>query len=241
MNDTIFELKNVTIQYATQVILENENLTISQRGVTCLIGKSGQGKSTLLRCLNRLNDSIDDFSISGDILFSGRSIYDPGFDVTHLRKQVGLIMQRPVMFRCSIYDNVVFGLKPLRKISKTSLGNIVEKRLKEVLLFDEVKDRLNAPACTLSIGQQQRLSIARALAVNPSILLMDEPTSALDKASEKGIEDLVQSLKDQVPIIFVTHKMDQVTRLADTVVEIKNKKLIKIQKKKTPFAISIAA
>ena len=222
---SVFEFENVCLGYGDHAILDQASCQLNISGITCLVGASGQGKSTLLRTLNRLNDHVTEFHMSGVIRFQGQSIYDPSLDVTQHRRDVGMIMQRPVVFHGSIFENVIFGLRPLLKRQRGNLPEIAERVLRHVCLWDEVKDRLGQSAHVLSIGQQQRLAIARALAVEPKVLLMDEPTSALDPQAEEGIEELMTILKKDMPIICVTHKQPLVCRISDYTVSISDEQL----------------
>ena len=195
--------------------LANINMGIATRKVTAFIGPSGCGKSTLLRCFNRMNDLIDDVSITGDIDFEGRSIYDERVDVASLRRKIGMVFQRPNPFPKSIYENVAYGLRIQGETSKAVIDERVEWALKSAALWDEVKDRLRDSALGLSGGQQQRLVIARAIAIRPSVLLLDEPASALDPISTLKIEELIHQLKDDYTIAIVTHNMQQAARASD--------------------------
>ena len=188
---------------------------IATRKVTAFIGPSGCGKSTLLRCFNRMNDLIDDVSITGDISFEERSIYDERVDVASLRRKIGMVFQRPNPFPKSIYENVAYGLRIQGETSKAVIDERVEWALKSAALWDEVKDRLRDSALGLSGGQQQRLVIARAIAIRPSVLLLDEPASALDPISTLKIEELIHQLKDDYTIAIVTHNMQQAARVSD--------------------------
>ena len=194
--------------------LKNVNMEIREREITAFIGPSGCGKSTLLKSLNRMNDLIETCKITGKILIDGKDIYD-NCDVTNLRKRVGMVFQKPNPFPMSVYDNIAYGPRTHGIRKKADLDNIVEESLRKAAIWDEVKDRLKKSALAFSGGQQQRICIARALAVQPEILLMDEPTSALDPISTNKIEDLVLELKDQYTIVIVTHNMGQAARISD--------------------------
>lgn len=191
------------------------SLDIPERAVTAIIGASGCGKSTLLRCLNRMNDLIDGVSYDGQILFDGEDILDSRTNVTTLRRQIGMVFQRPNPFPKSIFENVAYGLKLSGLKSRRILEELVEQALRSAALWDEVKDRLNDSALKLSLGQQQRLVIARAIALKPKVLLLDEPASSLDPISTLRIEELIYELKHTFTIIIVTHNMQQAARVSD--------------------------
>ena len=192
-------------------------LDIPHRQITAIIGPSGCGKSTLLRCFNRLIDSNDEVKISGSVLVDGEDVFDPRVDVTRIRKKMGLLSQRPYPLPMSIYDNIAYGPRIHGARGKKVLDAVVERRLRESSLWDEVKDRLHEPASRLSVGQQQRLCLARGLAVEPEIILADEPSSALDPMSSKHIERRFLELKETYTIVIVTHILRQARRLADRV------------------------
>ncbi len=217
---TVFELKEVSLYYGEVSILLNINAKFFEKRITCLVGGSGTGKSTLLRTLNRMNDLISSFRCNGSVIFDGKDIYNHALDVNLLRQKVGMVFQEPCVFPGSIYDNVLFGIRRLVQRRKSAYPMIVEETLKAVFLWKEVKDRLHKPAVELSQGQQQRLTIARALAVEPQVLLLDEPTSSLDDKSSMAIEELLKDLKGKLTIILATHKLKQVERLADDVISI---------------------
>lgn len=195
--------------------LKNINMEIQANEITAFIGPSGCGKSTLLKSLNRMNDLVEGCRISGDILLDDEDIYDNDYDVNLLRKRVGMVFQSPNPFPMSIYDNIAYGPRTHGIKSKAKLDEIVEKSLRGGAIWDEIKDDLKKNALRVSGGQQQRICIARALAVDPEVLLMDEPTSALDPISTAKIEDLVQELKKKYTIVMVTHNMQQATRVSD--------------------------
>lgn len=212
-----FKISNLNLYYGEFQALKNISLSIQEKEITAFIGPSGCGKSTFLKCLNRMNDLVEDCKITGEILLDGEAIYR-GMDVNMLRKRVGMVFQRPNPFPMSIYDNIAYGPRTHGIRSKEKLDGIVEKSLRDAAIWDEVKDRLKKSALGLSGGQQQRLCIARALAVEPEVILMDEPTSALDPISTSKIEDLVIELKKKYTIIMVTHNMQQAVRVSDKTV-----------------------
>lgn len=201
--------------YGSFQALKGINLVIREHQITALIGPSGCGKSTFLRCLNRINDTIPKTRVEGHIYLDGEDIYTPTTDVVELRRRVGMVFQRPNPFPQSIYDNVAFGPRVLGLDREHSLDEIAERSLRDVALWDEVKDNLYASALSLSEGQQQRLCLARVLAVNPEVILMDEPCSALDPIATLRIEELMQQLKPNYTIVIVTHSMQQAARVSD--------------------------
>lgn len=209
-----FEIHNMDLYYNTFHALKNINLELPANEVSAFIGPSGCGKSTLLKSLNRMNDLVEGCKITGDIRLDGEDIYGD-IDVNLLRERVGMVFQKANPFPMSIYDNIAYGPRTHGIHAKAKLDEIVEKSLRDAAIWDEVKDRLNKSALGMSGGQQQRLCIARALAVHPEVLLMDEPTSALDPISTSKVEDLVISLKKEYTIIIVTHNMQQATRVSD--------------------------
>lgn len=209
------QIKDVDLFYGDFQALKKINMNVKANEVTALIGPSGCGKSTLLKSLNRMNDLIEGCRITGDVLLDGESIYGD-MDINLLRKRVGMVFQKPNPFPMSVYDNIAFGPRTHGVHSKVKLDAIVEKSLRDAVIWDELKDRLRKSALALSGGQQQRLCIARALAVQPEILLMDEPTSALDPISTSKIEELAVELKRNYTIIMVTHNMQQAVRIADS-------------------------
>jgi phosphate transport system ATP-binding protein len=208
-------INNLNVYYGERHALKNININIPSRKITAIIGPSGCGKTTLLKCFNRLIDSVDNISVTGQVLVDGDDIFAPNADVTDIRKRMGLLSQRPYPLPMSIYDNVAFGPKLHGTRDKAKLKEIVEHYLKEASLWDEVKDRLHTPASSLSIGQQQRLCLARGLAVEPDIILGDEPTSALDPISSHHIEQKFIELKQEYTIVVVTHILRQARRIAD--------------------------
>ena len=209
-----FEISNLDLFYGDFKALKNINLNITEGDITAFIGPSGCGKSTLLKSLNRMNDLVEDCRITGKVLLDGEDIYG-SMDLNHLRKRVGMVFQKPNPFPMSIYDNVAYGPRTHGIRSKVKLDEIVEKALRDAAIWDEVKDRLKKNALGMSGGQQQRLCIARALAVQPEVLLMDEPTSALDPISTSRIEELAVELKKEYTIIMVAHNMQQAARISD--------------------------
>ena len=212
---SIITAKDLCLWYGATQALKNINIEIPERSITALIGPSGCGKSTFLKTLNRMNDLIPSVRIEGTVTYGGQNIFAPGVDVNDLRKEIGMVFQKPNPFPMSIYDNIAYGPRTHGIKSKVQLDEIVEEALQGAAIWDEVKDRLKKSALGLSGGQQQRLCIARALAVKPKVLLMDEPTSALDPISTSKIEDLTQQLKKEYTIIMVTHNMQQAVRISD--------------------------
>ncbi|MCB0832004.1 MAG: phosphate ABC transporter ATP-binding protein [Bacteroidetes bacterium] len=209
------ETRGVNMYYGSHHALKNIHLDIFEKEVTALIGPSGCGKSTYLRLFNRMNDLIENVRIDGAINIDGKNIYDKDADVVALRKSVGMIFQKSNPFPKSIYDNVAYGLRVNGEKSKSKVDEVVERCLRKAALWDEVKDRLKTSAYGMSGGQQQRLCIARALAVDPDIILMDEPCSALDPIATQKIEDLIEELKHDYTIVIVTHNMQQAARVSD--------------------------
>ncbi len=211
----IIEAKDLCLWYGQTQALKNINISIPERSITALIGPSGCGKSTFLKTLNRMNDLVKGVKITGEVQVEGKNIFEKSVDVSDLRRDVGMVFQKPNPFPTNIYDNVAYGPRTHGVKKKKELDGIVEEALVKAALFDEVKDRLKKSALGLSGGQQQRLCIARALAVKPKILLMDEPTSALDPISTSKIEELVLQLKQSYTIVMVTHNMQQAARVSD--------------------------
>lgn len=205
----------MNLWYGESHALKDINLDIEEKSITALIGPSGCGKSTFIKSLNRMNDLIPNVKIEGNIKYKGHDIYSPDVDVNELRREIGMVFQKPNPFPMSIYDNVAYGPRTHGIRSKAMLDEIVEKSLQNAAIWDEVKDRLKKSALGLSGGQQQRLCIARALAVEPRVLLMDEPTSALDPISTAKVEELAVELKNNYSIIMVTHNMQQAARISD--------------------------
>ena len=215
LENSIIEVRNYNLYYGNSRALKDVNILINEHEITALIGPSGCGKSSFLRCLNRMNDLINGCKNNGKIIIGNVDIYEKNVDVNMLRKEVGIVFQKPNPFPISIYENVAFAPRTFGVKNKSELNKIVIDSLKKASIYDEVKDRLFSSALSLSGGQQQRLCIARALAANPKILLMDEPTSALDPISTAKIEELILALKKEITIVIVTHNMQQATRIAD--------------------------
>jgi phosphate transport system ATP-binding protein len=211
-------IKKLNVWYGTNHALKDVTLNIPLRQITAIIGPSGCGKSTLLKSLNRLLELNEKAKVKGQVLYGDLNIYDPDVDVTEVRTHIGLLAQKPFPLPMSIYDNVAYGPRIHNLVNGSSLDDIVQSRLQSVGLWEEVADRLKAPASGLSVGQQQRLCLARALAVQPDILLCDESTASLDPISARGIEKLLHGLKEQYTLVMVTHDIDQARRLADHVV-----------------------
>ena len=211
----IMTAKNLNLWYDQTQALKNVSITIPEKSITAFIGPSGCGKSTFLKTLNRMNDLIPSVKITGEVCYNGQNIYDSNVDVNELRREIGMVFQKPNPFPMSIYDNIAYGPRTHGIKSKVKLDEIVEQSLRDAAIWDEVKDRLKKNALGMSGGQQQRLCIARALAVKPKILLMDEPTSALDPISTSRIEELAIQLKKSYTIVIVTHNMQQAVRISD--------------------------
>lgn len=212
---SIITVRDMSLWYGEHQALKDINIDIEEKSITALIGPSGCGKSTFLKTLNRMNDLIPGVKITGDVRYKGQNIFDSSVDVNMLRKEIGMVFQKPNPFPMSIYDNVAYGPRTHGIKRKSELDDIVERSLKDAAIWDEVNDRLKKNALGLSGGQQQRLCIARALAVEPQVLLMDEPTSALDPISTSKIEDLAAELKEKYTIVIVTHNMQQAVRISD--------------------------
>ena len=213
--NSILSVQDLCLWYGSHQALTNINIEIPEKSITALIGPSGCGKSTFLKTLDRMNDLIPDVKITGSVKYKGEDIFDPTVDVSELRRQVGMVFQKPNPFPMSIYDNIAYGPRTHGMKNKAKLDEIVEQSLRGAAIWDEVKDRLKKNALGLSGGQQQRLCIARALAVEPDVLLMDEPTSALDPISTSKIEELAMELKEKYTIVIVTHNMQQAVRISD--------------------------
>ena len=235
MNNIV--IKNLDLYYDDNHALKNINITIPRNEITAFIGPSGCGKSTMLRTLNRMNDLIDGCKINGEVYIDQEDIYKSDIDINLLRKEVGMVFQKPNPFPMSIFDNVAFGPRTHGVKNKKELYTIVERSLKQAAIWDEVKDNLNKSALSLSGGQQQRLCIARALAVDPEILLMDEPTSALDPISTNKIEELIIELKKKYTIIIVTHNMQQAVRISDNTAFFLLGEIIEFDKTEKIFSI----
>ena len=212
---SIISVKDMCLWYGDHQALKNVSIEIPEKSITAFIGPSGCGKSTFLKTLNRMNDLIPGVKITGDIRYEGTDIFSKEVDVNNLRKEIGMVFQKPNPFPMSIYDNVAYGPRTHGITNRVQLDEIVERALRDAAIWDEVKDRLKKNALGMSGGQQQRLCIARALAVQPKVLLMDEPTSALDPISTSRIEELVLELKEKYTIVMVTHNMQQAVRVSD--------------------------
>ena len=213
--NNIITAKDLCIWYGANKALKEISMPIPEKSITALIGPSGCGKSTFLKTLNRMNDLVPGIKIEGSVDYEGKNIFDSSVDVNELRREIGMVFQKPNPFPMSIYDNIAYGPRTHGITSKARLDEIVEKALKDAAIWEEVKDRLKKNALGLSGGQQQRLCIARALAVEPKVLLMDEPTSALDPISTSRIEELATQLKEKYTIVIVTHNMQQAVRISD--------------------------
>ena len=212
---SIISVKDMCLWYGDHQALKNVNIEIPEKSITAFIGPSGCGKSTFLKTLNRMNDLIPGVKITGDVRYGGTDIFSKDVDVNNLRKEIGMVFQKPNPFPMSIYDNIAYGPRTHGITNRVELDEIVERALRDAAIWDEVKDRLKKNALGMSGGQQQRLCIARALAVEPKVLLMDEPTSALDPISTSRIEELVMELREKYTIVMVTHNMQQAVRVSD--------------------------
>jgi phosphate transport system ATP-binding protein len=212
----VFTIRDLNFYYGPKIALSNINMDVLPRQVTALIGPSGCGKATFLRCLNRMNDPIPGTRVDGKILLEGRDIYAPDFNVTELRQRVGMVFQKPNPFPQSVYDNVAFGPRVLGLVkSKSQVDEVVESSLRDAAVWEDVKDQLKQNALGFSLGQQQRICIARAIAVKPEVILFDESTSALDPIATGQVEDLIHELKQNYTIVIVTHNMQQAGRVSD--------------------------
>ena len=213
--NSIIETKDLKLWYGDHQVLKGITMDIPEHQITALIGPSGCGKSTFLKTLNRMNDLVENVRITGEVKYDGKDIFSSNANVNELRKEIGMVFQKPNPFPMSIYDNIAYGPRIHGITAKAKLDDIVERSLRDAAIFEEVKDRLKKSALGLSGGQQQRLCIARALAVEPEILLMDEPTSALDPISTLKVEDLMEDLKKKYTVVVVTHNMQQAARVSD--------------------------
>ncbi|CAI3449903.1 phosphate ABC transporter ATP-binding protein [Enterococcus cecorum] len=235
MAETIISSRDLHLYYGKKEALKGINLDIYKGEITAMIGPSGCGKSTYLRSLNRMNDLIPNVTITGSVMYKGKDIYSPKTDTVELRKEIGMVFQQPNPFPFSIYENVVYGLRLKGVNDKQILDKVVEESLKAASVWDDVKDKLHQSALSLSCGQQQRVCIARVLAVDPDIILLDEPTSALDPISSGKIENTLLELKEKYTMIIVTHNMSQATRISDRTAFFLNGDLIEYDKTKNIF------
>ncbi|CAI3489424.1 phosphate ABC transporter ATP-binding protein [Enterococcus cecorum] len=235
MAETIISSRDLHLYYGKKEALKGINLDIYKGEITAMIGPSGCGKSTYLRSLNRMNDLIPNVTITGSVMYKGKDIYSPKTDTVELRKEIGMVFQQPNPFPFSIYENVVYGLRLKGVNDKQILDKVVEESLKAASVWDDVKDKLHQSALSLSVGQQQRVCIARVLAVDPDIILLDEPTSALDPISSGKIENTLLELKEKYTMIIVTHNMSQATRISDRTAFFLNGDLIEYDKTKNIF------
>ena len=232
----VLSVKDLHLWYGAHEALKGVSIDIPEKSITAFIGPSGCGKSTFLKTLNRMNDLLDGVRITGEVKYKDEDIFAPGVDVNALRREVGMVFQKPNPFPMSIYDNVAYGPRTHGVRNKARLDEIVEQSLRGAAIWDEVKDRLKKNALGLSGGQQQRLCIARALAVEPTVLLMDEPTSALDPISTSKIEELAMSLKEKYTIVIVTHNMQQAVRISDNTAFFLLGELVEYGKTETLFS-----
>lgn len=231
----VFSTDNFSVRIHDSLILNNINFTIKRNRINCIIGPSGAGKSTLIRSFNRINDEVDGLETGGHVRFNGRNIYDNDIDVSELRSRIGMVFQKPAVFPVSIRDNVLMGIRHHKKLSRLEELEITERNLKAVSLWKEVSSRLDDKAASLSVGQQQRLCIARTLAVEPEVILLDEPTSALDPHSSKSIEELMIKMKEKYTIVIVTHNISQARRISDELIFMCEGKVVEFGKKTQLF------
>ncbi|NLA37381.1 MAG: phosphate ABC transporter ATP-binding protein [Actinobacteria bacterium] len=215
VTEAVFQTKDLSVLYSGFRAVRDVNMTIRRGEITAFIGSSGCGKSTVLRCLNRMNDLVEGAKVEGQVLYRGHDLYDPEVSPVEVRRRIGMVFQKPNPFPKSIWDNIAYGPRIAGVKKKSELDDIVEKSLRRAALWDEVKDRLNNSAMGMSGGQQQRLCIARAIASEPEVLLMDEPCSALDPIATNRVEDLMRELRDDYTIVIVTHNMQQAARVSD--------------------------
>lgn len=233
--EVVFDIQSLSSSYGTKQTLKSINLEVYGQSVTALMGPSGCGKSTLIRCLNRMNDLIPIFSLEGKILYKNVDLYGKDIDVTDMRREIGMVFQKPNPFPKSIYENVAYGLKIQGITEREFVNQVVEDSLRKAALWEEVKDRLSESGLSLSGGQQQRLCIARTLAVKPSVILFDEPCSALDPVATAKIEELIVHLKEKYTIVIVTHNMQQAARISDKTAFLMLGELIEVGKTKDIF------
>ncbi len=232
----ILQVSGFDLWHRDTHILKDVNAVLRRDSINCIIGPSGSGKSTFIRSLNRINDEVAGFVRRGDIHFEGLNIYEKSVDVTRLRTEIGMVFQKPSVFPKSIFENVLFGIQHQKKMAQHEKMQIVEETLRSVALWREVSHRLSDPAASLSIGQQQRLCLARTLAVKPKVILLDEPTSSLDPVSARAIEDLMLELKKKYTLVFVTHNIQQAKRIADHVIFLCGGRIIEQASKLRLFA-----
>lgn len=230
-----FRAEDFSVRIGDTLILKHLNLSIQRKMIHCIIGPSGAGKSTLIRCFNRISDETDELRTEGSIYYEGKNIFEPSQNTSELRRKVGMVFQKPAVFPKSIRENVLMGVQYHKKLTRLEKLQLVEEKLKAVSLWSEVSHRLDETARSLSAGQQQRLCLARTLAVEPDVILLDEPTSALDPVSSRAIEDLMLRLKNEYTIVFVTHNIQQAHRIADQVTFICNGKIIESGEKEQIF------
>jgi len=239
LSSTCFSVKNFSVLIDGTLILKELNLSIQKKKIHFIIGPSGAGKSTLIRCFNRISDETDGLQEEGEILYDGENIFGRSVNTSELRRKIGMVFQKPAVFPKSIRENVLMGVRYHKKLSELEKHQLVEEKLRDVSLWKEVSERLDEPARSLSAGQQQRLCLARTLAVEPEVILLDEPTSALDPVSARAIEDLMVKLKEKYTIVFVTHNIQQAHRIADYVTFICEGKVIETGEKSQLFNSSI--